>query len=361
MTCSSETPLSTCSFFKMTREHDFVVDLAKAGKSAKEIKAISDLSFGDKSLSISAIYRIVAKVKAGENAEDQRHLNAKRTKRTDDLVEAVRNHIASDARVTVEELMAEFDLSKGTIFNILHDDLNLTKKSARWVPKLLSEDEKAARVRCAKEFLKRSRTLGAEFLNSIVTMDETMVPFFTPETKEMSKQWLPKGSPAPTKAKVQASRKKQMVMAFFDNEGPIYMHYVPIGVHITAKYFVNIMKTFLKVFKRKRPNMAENEWFFHMDNAPSHTAKLSKAFMAEKKLKIIEHPPYSPDLAPADFFLFPRVKRELSGVSITSSTVRTEWERALNTISKDDFGMAFSKWEDRWRTCIDKEGSYVEK
>ena len=46
-------------------------------------------------------------------------------------------------------------------------------------------------------------------------MDETMVSLSTPERKEQSKQWLPKGSPAPVKAKTQASRRKRMVLAFF--------------------------------------------------------------------------------------------------------------------------------------------------
>jgi len=47
-------------------------------------------------------------------------------------------------------------------------------------------------------------------------MDETMVPFFIPETKKQSMVWLPKGSRAVPKFKVQASRKKQMVITFFD-------------------------------------------------------------------------------------------------------------------------------------------------
>jgi hypothetical protein len=50
-------------------------------------------------------------------------------------------------------------------------------------------------------------------------MDESAVSLYTPETKRQSKQWLVKGTPGPIKAKVHATRKKQMVLAFFDAKG----------------------------------------------------------------------------------------------------------------------------------------------
>jgi hypothetical protein len=66
-------------------------------------------------------------------------------------------------------------------------------------------------------------------LDLIVTMDESAVSFQTPQTKQQSKKWLVKGQPGPIKAKVHASRTKQIVLAFFDSKGLIYMNYVPGG------------------------------------------------------------------------------------------------------------------------------------
>ena len=83
--------------------------------------------------------------------------------------------------------------------------------------------------------------------------------------------------------------------------------------------------------------------------------------MATKGIRTIRHPPYSPDLAPADFFFFPRVKEELSGTHITGNSVRTDWERVCNTIPKESYVAAFKKWVDRWKWCEEKEGDYVEK
>ena len=75
-------------------------------------------------------------------------------------------------------------------------------------------------------------------LDDIVTMDETMVSFHTPETKKQSKQWILKGKPGPLKAKVQASRTKQMVLAFFDSKGLIFTNIVPRGSTVNARYIV---------------------------------------------------------------------------------------------------------------------------
>ncbi len=89
-------------------------------------------------------------------------------------------------------------------------------------------------------------------------------------------------------------------------------------------------------------------------------AKATKEFIAARSIKLIDHPPYSPNL-PADFFLFSKAKNSLAGTSISGSTVKKEWERVCSTISKDDYVAAFHKWVDRWERCIEREEDYVEK
>ena len=109
-------------------------------------------------------------------------------------------------------------------------------------------------------------------LDNIVTMDESAVSFHTPETKQQSKQWIKKGMPGPLKAKVHATRTKQMVLAFFDSKGLIYTNYMPRGTTINAIYIVKALGQFMKILRKKRPVMVKQEWFFHWDNAPVHTA-----------------------------------------------------------------------------------------
>ena len=265
----------------------------------------------------------------------------------------------SDCRVTYTELEEAFTLSAGTVNMIVNNDLGLVKKSARWVPKLLSSDQKIARLNNSRDFCQRIVT-DAGLLDRIVTMDESAVSFHTPETKQQSKQWLPKVTPGLMKARVHASRRKQMILAFFDNQGMIYTNYVTPGSTVNADYIVDVLGRFLKSFKLRQPEKATGCWILHWDNAPVHTAAKTKKFLVEKGIKTLVHAPYSPDLAPADFFLFPTVKLALSGISIDGTMVKAAWERVIETTSKEDFARAYQKWHDRHMKCVRLQGDYVE-
>ncbi len=103
----------------------------------------------------------------------------------------------------MRKLASVHDMSTKTIHATLQKDLNLYKKSARWVPILLSDDMKKEQVRTSEEFQKMV-CHNSISLDHIVAKDESAVSFQTPETKQELKQWLAKGTPRPVKAKVHA-------------------------------------------------------------------------------------------------------------------------------------------------------------
>jgi len=332
----------------MGKQRQLVVDLYKAGKSAKEAIATLNDIYGDESLHRGQVYRIFVDLKRGENGSDKRGWNTEKRVRVEKNIEAVRSMINDDRRVTIVDIEMATGLSRGTINRILHDDLRLSKLSARWVPHLLTDKHKAERIRCAKKFLKSHFECGKAFLDKIVTVDETWVSFTTPETKQQSRQWLPRGCGPPRKAKVIASDKKVMVIAFFDNRGLIYTHYVPKGKTINANYYIDVLRTFQQHLRHKRPTMLENGWFLHHDNARPHTAMATVDYMCQKGIKTIDHPPYSPDLAPCDFFLFPKVKTDMAGtVCATLSDVKKLWEGSVKAITEEEFSAVFEKWSER--------------
>ena len=98
-----------------------------------------------------------------------------------------------------------------TIFRILKEDVGLVKKSTRWIPCLLTRQQMECQKELSEDFVWCAGKRPKKFLACIVTMDKSAVSFHTPETKNQSKQWLPKGAVGPLKVRVQASRKKQMV------------------------------------------------------------------------------------------------------------------------------------------------------
>jgi histone-lysine N-methyltransferase SETMAR len=99
----------------------------------------------------------------------------------------------------------------------------------------------------------------------------------------------------------------------------------------------------------------------HWDNAPAHTAATFQEYLVAKGVKTLRHPPDSPDLAPADFFLFPRVKTELAGLSMNQETFQKSWEGVVRTIPKEDFATAFRQWMERCEKCVRIGGDNVKK
>ena len=80
-----------------------------------------------------------------------------------------------------------------------------------------------------------------------------------------------------------------MIMAFFNNVG-IYC-IIPKGKPVNNEYIIDVLKRFLKMFQKKRPEMAANKWFLHWDNAPVHTACKVQAFLEDRNINVLEHHP----------------------------------------------------------------------
>ena len=87
----------------------------------------------------------------------------------------------------------------------------------------------------------------------------------------------------------------------------------PSGHTVTGRVYKNsVLKTVKEFYNKKRPSKGWSGVHLLHDNA-SQKCEVVKSFLASEKVKVLNHPPYSPDLSPCDFFLFPRLKKMLSG------------------------------------------------
>ena len=86
----------------------------------------------------------------------------------------------------------------------------MNRLCARWVPRLLTAEERERRVAVSKQFLRRNTREGDMFLDRIITCDETWLWLFDPETKQQSMLWTDRESETPKKAKVAKSGGKFM-------------------------------------------------------------------------------------------------------------------------------------------------------
>jgi histone-lysine N-methyltransferase SETMAR len=144
-------------------------------------------------------------------------------------------------------------------------------------------------------------------------MDECWIYLYDPETKEMSKQWKHTTSPPPRKAKVQKSAGKVMLSVFWDCRGVILTDYLAKGETINSAYYCTLLNKLRDALKKKRRGMLTKGIRLLADNAPAHSSQASVMEARQCGYEILPHPPYSPDLAPSDFFLFPQMKTPLRG------------------------------------------------
>ena len=84
------------------------------------------------------------------------------------------------------------------------------------------------------------------------------------------------------------------------------MDWVPEGQTINQVYYKEILTNFHERVRGRHEIWKNGSWVLHQDNAPAHNTLSVEMFLTKHKITVLEHPPYSSDLAPCDFFLFPR-------------------------------------------------------
>ena len=232
-----------------------------------------------------------------------------------EIVSKIKEIIEGDARFTVLDIARKVGISLSTVHLILKKHLKVRKISARWVPHLLTDEQKKKRqrVEVAKKLLQMFPKYDKKQFANVVTGDETWVHYFEPVRKVSNKIWATKHSKRPIIAKRSLSTKK-ILYAIFSGEGVTIKVPVKKGKSITGKCYKDVVLKKLKKYYQKRCPVTG---FKHVrllhDHAPAHTCAIVTAFLKKEKVTVLPHPPYSPDLTPCDFFLFPKSKAFLAG------------------------------------------------
>ena len=196
-------------------------------------------------------------------------------------------------------------------------------------------------------------------LDALVTCDKSWVYCYQPETKGQSSQWKHAGFPRPKKARQSKSTHKILVIPFFDSTSMIYMHWVPTGQTVNEEYYVEVLREFRKRFRRKRPAalFKSGQWHFHQDKAPIHNSILVTDYLTKMSIITVPQPPYSPDLAPCDFWLFPKLRGcRYETIEEMKETVT----KVIDTLTQEDFPGALQKFLE-WYKCIAAGGDYIER
>ena len=136
-----------------------------------------------------------------------------------EIVSKIKEIIEGDARFTVRDIARKVGISLSTVHLILKKHLKVRKISARWVPHLLTDEQKRQRVKVAKKLLQMFPKYDKKQFANDRHSDETWVHYFEPIRKVSNKIWATKHSKCPIIAKRSLSAKKVLYAIFFSGEG----------------------------------------------------------------------------------------------------------------------------------------------
>ncbi|CAF3015565.1 unnamed protein product [Rotaria sp. Silwood2] len=194
-------------------------------------------------------------------------------------------------------------------------------------------------------------------LCDIVTGNETWIYHRSIGTKQSNMAWCSEGASPPTVAKQNQSDQKNMFVIFFRTTGPELIHMVESGNSISGTYYKeNYLESLFKNIRRQRPKSGLHAIKLHHDNAKPHHTKDIKTFLQEVGVMVMPHPPYSPDLAPSDFWLLKAAIKQL----FRFQKFTTSCNQGHRAISQDEFRKVFNHWVERMKLCIANKGDYFE-
>jgi histone-lysine N-methyltransferase SETMAR len=215
----------------------------------------------------------------------------------------------------------------------------------------------------ALTFLELYHRDGDKYLDHIVTGDETWVSHFTPESQRQSLEWHHPRSPSkPRKFKQTLSTRKIMATVFWDRKGVLLIEFMPQSITINAEsYCATLRRLRYAIQSRRRGLMSSGVMLLH-DNARPHAAARTQAMLQEFGWEVLQHPPYSPDLDPSDFHLFPKLKEFLGGRRFKSDEeVEDAVKEWLNGLAAEVYEEGIQKLVTRYDKCLNVGGDYVEK
>ena len=160
-----------------------------------------------------------------------------------------------DRKFKLREIADTLKISEGSVFTILHEFLVMRKLFSKWMPRSLTPNQKQQRVENSERCLELFNRGKKDFLHRYVTMDETWIHHYTPETKRPSAEWTAAGESRPNGPKTQQWEGKVMASVFWDAHVILFIDYLEEGNTINSDYYMALLDRWSAEIKKKRPQM----------------------------------------------------------------------------------------------------------
>ena len=339
------------------KQVQFIHKLAAEGLKEHEIEIKLHEQFGNEAFKKTAIYKHMDLEHLGfkEDEKEPRTQNRVDTQ----LLNSIQQALFKEPYSTIRSIADKLKVSVTTTWRYVHIHLGYVYKHTRWVPHILNDEQKKIRVEESKKLLNILRLTQRRGWRDIITGDQS---WFT-LSYGINGCWLHPEEEAPEFDSGNISVKKVMLTVIWGVNGIYILDFKPEEAKYNSTYFIdNILIPLSEMKSKILLNYKANKIWLHLDNCKVHNAKITFAKYEVLGFKRTPHPPYSPDIAPSDFFLFGYVKEKLKGhVFNDINDLKEKIVEIIMSISAEKRKEVFENWIKRCERVIELEGSYFKE
>ncbi len=314
-------------------------------------------AYGNEAPCRATTYNWIREFKAGRTDVTDQKSTGRPLEIGQDYRERLEKIVREERRITCSALGEQLNISKGTVINLLRE-MGIRKLCSRFVPYFLTAEMCERRLECCQHNMQLYEQFGNAFIGNIITEDETPLSLYLPEDKRTSAEFKFPGETPTRKLRTGTSHRKAIMLTlFWDINGLVHVDIAGRHVKINAAYYQDLLT--LSRSKRRKPR-GQPLYLLH-DNAPIHTANATQQTIQQIGFTILPHPPYSPDLAPSDYYLFRHLKKHLRGHHFQNTQQLSDTVTEFLTSRPQAFYQeGFEELVKRFGKCINNHGSYFE-
>jgi hypothetical protein len=276
------------------------------------------------------------------------------------MIEEAEKMVAENPRITVDELAREVGVSHGSAYTILTVYLQLTSRCSRWVPHVLSEQQKLQRIEAAHTWLGVfQQGNDAELLENIVVVDEKYFYLRSVGTKKTNHSWCLDGTERQRVPRRTMHDSKCHVICATSFCGRFHFQVLEEAT-VNSEVYMAFLTDVHHKFVHERHSLGWKNMLLNHDNARPHTSKKTTDFLQCKGVHLLRQPPYSPDFNLCDRWLFGLLERARNQRDFSSSDdLRQFLHGALSSMDKRTHEHQFQYLKNDLLRIIDAGGDYL--
>ena len=152
-----------------------------------------------------------------------------------------------------------------------------------------------------------------------------------------------------------------MMIIFWDKDGVLLTKYRPRRININSPYYASIIKQLRSVILEKQRTKVSHGVLLLDDNAPIYKCNIVQAAIQQACFIALNHPAYSPDIAPSGYHLFSNLKKFLSGKKFSSDDEAvTAVEDYLTDLNSELFCKGIQSLHDHWQRVVAGDAQYIQ-